>query len=361
MKKIILTTIALAITLVSVAQQISAGAGFLTYKGDINPANSNNPFSWKPAYFFSVEKRIMNERIDISLGITKGIISYVEQNQFTNRSFRSEILQPELSFRYIFASEKLNARPYLSAGVAYAMYKTYYDLADENSNLYFYWSDGSIRDKEELPGNIASAKHLNRDYKYETFSGNEGGALVFPLTAGALLRTGNKTEVNMFFRYCLTTTDKLDSYELSGKNDRMYLIGASFIFRFDKKSYLYEENKNYKGVNHKAISSEDADNDGVIDFDDACPNTPKEIKVDKKGCPLDTDLDGVPDYLDEEPNTTIGNIIDAKGRTLNDDVILIKNLLYHDQYSQAVEHYKKVESTLSESYKNELKLLLNVE
>jgi len=46
----------------------------------------------------------------------------------------------------------------------------------------------------------------------------------------------------------------------------------------------------------------DADTDGVADKDDNCPNTPKEAKVDAKGCPLDTDNDGTADYLDRCPD-----------------------------------------------------------
>jgi outer membrane protein OmpA-like peptidoglycan-associated protein len=46
----------------------------------------------------------------------------------------------------------------------------------------------------------------------------------------------------------------------------------------------------------------DADGDGVADQDDNCPNTPKEAKVDAKGCPLDSDNDGTADYLDRCPD-----------------------------------------------------------
>ncbi len=46
----------------------------------------------------------------------------------------------------------------------------------------------------------------------------------------------------------------------------------------------------------------DADNDGVTDADDLCPGTPEKVKVDAKGCPLDTDGDGVVDYLDKCPD-----------------------------------------------------------
>jgi len=45
----------------------------------------------------------------------------------------------------------------------------------------------------------------------------------------------------------------------------------------------------------------DTDGDGVADNDDKCPNTPKGIKVDAKGCPLDQDNDGVLDADDKCP------------------------------------------------------------
>ncbi len=47
---------------------------------------------------------------------------------------------------------------------------------------------------------------------------------------------------------------------------------------------------------------EDADGDGVKNRKDKCPETPKGVAVDAKGCPLDTDKDGVVDYLDKCPD-----------------------------------------------------------
>jgi outer membrane protein OmpA-like peptidoglycan-associated protein len=46
----------------------------------------------------------------------------------------------------------------------------------------------------------------------------------------------------------------------------------------------------------------DADNDGVADRNDKCPNTPTGVTVDKSGCPLDKDNDGIFDYKDECPD-----------------------------------------------------------
>ena len=67
----------------------------------------------------------------------------------------------------------------------------------------------------------------------------------------------------------------------------------------------------------------DSDKDGVPDFRDKCPDTPKEAIgfVDKNGCSLDTDGDGVPDYLDKCPNTPIEarSMMDKNGCPIDTD------------------------------------------
>ncbi|MDR2084224.1 MAG: OmpA family protein [Bacteroidales bacterium] len=65
----------------------------------------------------------------------------------------------------------------------------------------------------------------------------------------------------------------------------------------------------------------DTDGDGVPDYIDRCPDTPKEAYgyIDEYGCPLDTDGDGVPDYLDECPDTPQGVRVDAKGCPIDTD------------------------------------------
>ncbi len=75
---------------------------------------------------------------------------------------------------------------------------------------------------------------------------------------------------------------------------------------------------------------EDADNDGVPDSEDKCPEYGGEI-VDENGCPPDSDSDGVHDGLDQCPNTTNGANVDDKGCEIvldsdNDGVIDIKDL-----------------------------------
>jgi len=68
----------------------------------------------------------------------------------------------------------------------------------------------------------------------------------------------------------------------------------------------------------------DSDNDGVVDADDKCADTPAGTKVDATGCPvttttpdtpaiIDTDGDGVADTIDKCPDTPTGTKVDATG------------------------------------------------
>lgn len=76
----------------------------------------------------------------------------------------------------------------------------------------------------------------------------------------------------------------------------------------------------------------DSDEDGVIDDDDECANTPRGTEVDETGCEVvtepdedevptatDTDADGVVDEDDECPATPLGTTVDATGCPVEDD------------------------------------------
>ena len=64
------------------------------------------------------------------------------------------------------------------------------------------------------------------------------------------------------------------------------------------------------------LKETDADNDGVNDAIDLCPDTPAGETVDANGCSdsqKDTDADGVNDAIDLCPNTPVGETVDADG------------------------------------------------
>jgi OOP family OmpA-OmpF porin len=60
-------------------------------------------------------------------------------------------------------------------------------------------------------------------------------------------------------------------------------------------------------------ASGDADNDGIPDSADQCPDTPGGSTVNETGCESDADGDGVVDRLDTCPDTTAGTSVDEKG------------------------------------------------
>lgn len=75
----------------------------------------------------------------------------------------------------------------------------------------------------------------------------------------------------------------------------------------------------WQAVHGSVTVCNDADGDGVGDAVDECPETPKGVEVDAKGCPLDSDGDGVADYRDECPDTAAGVAVNKQGCPLDSD------------------------------------------
>ncbi len=57
----------------------------------------------------------------------------------------------------------------------------------------------------------------------------------------------------------------------------------------------------------------DADDDGVRDDEDRCPDTRPGLKVDASGCPVDADQDGVVGANDLCPDSPFGEPVDDRG------------------------------------------------
>jgi OOP family OmpA-OmpF porin len=123
-------------------------------------------------------------------------------------------------------------------------------------------------------GAILFDNHLNfHKESIDSALPTAGGGINFRLSP---MITLNLQETFMF-----TNSDRRDGI-VSGKNDDYLMHMAGLTFNFG--------------------STKDADNDGVSDHNDKCPDTPAGVAVDKKGCPQDKDGDGVADYLDTCPN-----------------------------------------------------------
>lgn len=74
------------------------------------------------------------------------------------------------------------------------------------------------------------------------------------------------------------------------------------------------------GLTFNLGSKKDADNDGVSDNKDKCPDTPANVTVDKTGCPVDKDKDGIADYLDTCPDVAGSALLNGCPDRDNDGV-----------------------------------------
>ena len=109
-------------------------------------------------------------------------------------------------------------------------------------------------------------------------------------------------------------------------------------------AYLFGGKSSPKKVVQQVL---DADNDGVIDEMDSCSNTPANVQVDAKGCPLDSDKDGVYDFKDKCADTSTQYLVDEDGcpKTLTEDVSIKLNINF-DNNSDVVkpEYFSEIES-----------------
>ncbi len=95
------------------------------------------------------------------------------------------------------------------------------------------------------------------------------------------------------------------------------LAGINFAFgQSTQKSSPVEEEPKAEEVEEEVVVvviEKDDDNDGIINADDKCPNTPQATRVDDNGCALDSDRDGIADSRDKCPNTPEDTVVDAQG------------------------------------------------
>jgi hypothetical protein len=141
-----------------------------------------------------------------------------------------------------------------------------------------------------------------------------------PFSFGLRMDVTKRLQFDLVMTYGIGLGD-IDMSEDYPNNSDSYQ-SLNFTVHYD----LFTKSKNnqstiadnyYADVNFVEFESNDEDGDLVPDFDDFCPNTPKGIKVDEDGCPLDDDNDGIPNYLDQQKNTPKGAIVDKNGVILS--------------------------------------------
>ena len=221
------------------------------------------------------------------------------------------------------------------------------DLLSVDNVRYHYWDDGSIRNLPESSPNSDVAIRIQRDYYYETdiqksdfynLDDYKTFALSIPVTVGAKLFMGNKWNFKAAMTYHFTTTDLLDGVDQNSGNfkgdskmDNILYTSVAVRYNF-RKNGKYEDDAfdDFIDIDMNA----DEDQDGVIDWEDECLQTPFGAEVDSKGCPLDGDEDGVPNYGDEELESAAKAQVDSSGVTIS----AADALAFYDRYYLSLIH-----------------------
>lgn len=339
---------------------MGVGTGMFAFMGDIQEKTYSNPLVSRLGYELYLGKKF-NPFLEINFGVLFGKLGANERSIDRNLNFQSEIRSGGVSLGYNFhhflKKDRL-VEPVLSVGFNTFEFLSKTDLFDAQGNMYYYWTDGSIRNLAQNAPNAETAKYLQRDYTYETdiresnFDGyGKYTERSFAVPIGFHVRSHLSDRVDFKIGTTLyyTFTDLVDGVTKdgtpgrvgNGKNDMFLYTSASLTYDFMLRKDKDEIEEDFKGDDLLAEDIEDSDGDGVHDFIDRCANTPPGVKVDMNGCPIDEDGDGVPDFIDDELPTRAGVFVTMRGEELTDSLIQLE----YDRYMDSTGVFAKVINT----------------
>lgn len=315
--------------------KISLGVGRLGFYGDLYSKQFQSPLTARPAFDLNVSQRL-TRYLQLNFNVLFGQLGANENKDNRHENFQSEIRAGGVNLLYDFGNfipDKYTVRPFVSVGIAGFEFLSKTDLKDKDGNTYYYWSDGSIKNKAEGSADAQNAIDLKRDYVYETdvrernadgFGKYRESALALPVGAGFIAQVTDRFDLKMNFQMFFTNTDYIDGVTNKSVGNRVgdkkfdNFSYTSFALQYDMiaKPRPEKEKLRKDTLGDKfwlAMDAEDSDKDGVTDFKDYCQGTPEGVKVDEKGCPLDDDKDGIPNYRDDELATTAGTPVNERG------------------------------------------------
>lgn len=249
-------------------------------------------------------------------------------------NFRSQLFIGGVSVVYNFnhlLERKRPIHPYMSLGIEFFQFSSKGDLLGADGEPYNYWPDGTIRN--------SSGELIVRDYEYETnlrsldlYGDGEYAktSVALPVDLGLNITVSDRVTCRFGSVAHLPFTDYIDNVKGGKgfwKNDivlNTYVSLAFDLFSSDDEIAAVE---NFRNLKFTVTDRQDEDGDGVDDFNDECPGTPKDVKVTFTGCPVDSDKDGVPDYIDKEEDTPFGSIVNTNGIRMTDAQII--TLIYN--------------------------------
>ncbi len=329
---------------------IGIGSGLFSYYGDILGNNVQFPFTSRIGYELFINYRLTRSFL-FDFYVLFGKLGANERLGIRNENFLSEIRLGGLRFHYDFSNllnEKAILKPFVFTGIESFEFLSKTDLFDKNSNSYFYWSDGSIRNLPEGSAGAYAAQVIKRDYIYESdirelnkdnFGKYLERSFAIPIGVGFSMEIGNRTRLKFTSTMHLTATDYIDGISDKSIGDRKGRKGNdNFMYNSVSLHYDLALDKQAQDAKDPFISEDelfvldnaDADGDGVIDEQDSCHGTPKGVKVDIKGCPLDDDKDYVYNFKDRELDSKLGAPVDSIGVTISDSAFQIWYEKYAD-------------------------------
>ena len=335
---------------------IGFGAGIMNFYGDvnnvfINPMVGNYTFRLNVSTFIDKKRNFLGNFFLYTGALTGNERSF--ENPQRNLNFKSEIISfginGEYNFGHIFKKETAVIRPFISAGVEVIVFNSKGDLIDSEGRTYYYWSDGTIRDIDEIYKNTYANNVLSRDWNYETdlreqnlynLGNYNRSTFAFPVDIGIDFRVNSRVKMRLATSGHFTFTDLIDNVSWQGegivgdkRNDHFtFTYLTMHLDLFSDPKVRVEELMFAEIDDFDYTMFEDEDGDGVIDAADDCPGTPSGVNVDTLGCPYDNDDDGVPDYIDKEDATPTGAFVDEYGVTMTEDEVIARL-----DFSEAVE------------------------
>ena len=277
---------------------VGIGPQVSTFFGDISPNSSLKIFTNnRPAMSFDLEKRF-GKIIGLQIMLISGKLA---DHNFPD-NFSTNFLKTNLNF--VFNSDnyfdnKHNFSIYSALGFGIINFESKTDKFQGDTISY----------------NINSF----RDYNYETPL-EAGISLLAPISVGFKWKLSPYLQGRIFGSFNALFSDNIDG-KIDENNDAYCSLGFTINYAFHKITKIMTEKIS---IDLEDFDLSDEDKDGVIDLKDRCHHTPKNVKVDLNGCPIDTDKDGVPDYKDVQPNSKYILHVDEYGRSLTDSLIYFR-------------------------------------
>ncbi len=318
---------------------IGVGLGSFSFIGDVNNYFST-PLNGLTSYRISISRNI-GKYFDIEFHGTFGNVSGNEYDGSSDKTknFKTSLFLGGVSMYYNFNHIMKRTRPihpYFSLGVEILQFTPKADLLDKNHQPYYYWPDGTIHNVESgISGNNTL---INRDYEYETdlreldlygYGYYSKNTFAIPVDIGVNVTISDRVKCRLGTTLHLAMTDYIDNIKGGQGYTNDIVLNTYVVLTVDMFSPADELTavENFKNMKFTITDREDADGDGIDDFNDECPGTPKGVKVNYKGCPEDQDNDGVPDYMDKQKDTPSGTIgVGANGISLREAQLIV--LLY---------------------------------